>query len=108
MKMVEKDHRIIVLYPDSPFLKEHNFLWSKDVYVEGSYANKDKLNEMEEWNVNEININGGNGRIFELSWTLTTQDSGILSLLLLYLLFYYFILLFIVIISLLLMERRYY
>jgi len=59
-----------------------DFLWDKDALIEGSYANKDKLEEMVAWNTMEINSEGGHGKIFELSWTLTTQDSDIVKTLL--------------------------
>jgi hypothetical protein len=76
--MVKKNQRVILLYPESTYIRNFTFLWDKEDYIEGSYANKDKLDEMVEWNVGEINLFGGHGKIFELSWTLTTQDSGIL------------------------------
>lgn len=75
--MIKKDHRIVLLYPPSNYSKHHDFLWDKTIYMEGSYANQDKLSAMQDWNVQEIKTQGGNGMIFELSWTLTTQDSGI-------------------------------
>jgi hypothetical protein len=42
------------------------------------YANKDVLEEMELWNVGKISTLGGHGKLFELSWTLTTQVPRIL------------------------------
>jgi len=82
-QMVKSNHRIIVLYPKgSNYTKEFAFLWDKASYMEGSYANKDKLQDMEAWNVRQITTKGGHGKIFELSWTLTTQDSDLVKTLL--------------------------
>jgi len=81
-EMIKKDHRIVLLYPPSNLTKHFEFLWNKELYAEGSYANRDNLSEMEPWNVKEINRLGGHGKIFELSWTLTTQDSDIIRTLL--------------------------
>ena len=68
-----------MLYPQTNLTQNFTFLWNKTVFIEGSYANMDRLDDMEKWNVGQINTFGGDGKIFELSWTLTTQDSGIFS-----------------------------
>jgi len=81
-EMVKNQQRIVLLYPESNYTGDFPFLWNKTLYMEGSYANKDKLDEMEEWNVQQISTLGGQGMIFELSWTLTTQDSDIIKTLL--------------------------
>jgi len=81
-QMVKDNDRIILLYPQSNYTHNFTFLWDKTVYMEGSYANKDKLNEMEQWNVHQVSTLGGHGKTFELSWTLTTQDSDIVKTLL--------------------------
>jgi hypothetical protein len=81
-EMVKNQERIVLLYPETNFTSNFTFLWNKTLYMEGSYANKDKLDDMETWNVQQINTLGGHGMIFELSWTLTTQDSDIIKTLL--------------------------
>jgi hypothetical protein len=81
-QMVERNHRIVLLYPPSNLTRNFTFLWDQDQYLEGSYANKDKLDEMVAWNVQEINTYGGNGKIFSLSWTLTAQEDDIIRSLL--------------------------
>jgi len=76
-QMVRNKQQIVIIYPSAGSFPSYNFLWDTGRYIEGSYANMDNLAKMTEWNVGEINENGGRGKLFQLSWTLTTQNSDI-------------------------------
>jgi len=80
-QLVSMDRRIFAFYSYASFTQGYDFLWN-DNYIEGSYANEDSLDKMIAWNVDEIKQQGGRGRLFELSWTLTVQTADILRALL--------------------------
>eukprot|EP00698_Gefionella_okellyi_P023886 TRINITY_DN8285_c0_g1_i1.p1 TRINITY_DN8285_c0_g1~~TRINITY_DN8285_c0_g1_i1.p1 ORF type:complete len:458 (+),score=77.29 TRINITY_DN8285_c0_g1_i1:179-1375(+) len=76
--MVKSNQRVLLTFDDEATIADRPNIWPSNVLT-GSYANTPKAPVMIAWNQHKIETLGGDGSLFELSWTLTTDGDAVIE-----------------------------
>ena len=74
-EMIQQNKRVVVAGSHLP-ISNHSGIWPASIF-EGEYTNQDSLEQMFSRNAEKIRSYGGDGRLFQLYWTLTAQSIDI-------------------------------